>query len=45
MQTTSRADALLERSKHHREHGAKRPMKSPNRIGKDIGMLFDRRGR
>src|SRR5271166_4835268 len=41
---TSRAHALIERSKHHGKHSAEGTMKSSHRIRKGIGMLFDRGG-
>jgi hypothetical protein len=41
MQTSRCAHALIERSEHDRENSPKGTMKSPDRIGKCVGMLFD----
>jgi hypothetical protein len=44
MQTPRRVHALIKRSEHHREHSAEGTVKSPDRVGKGVGMLLDRGG-
>ena len=44
MEAASRADALIERSKHHRQHDLEGPMEASNWIRKGIRVLFDGSG-
>lgn len=44
MEAASRTDALIERSKHHREHDLEGPMEASNWIRKGVRVLFDRGG-